>query len=145
MERTSSSGQGGSHVAVLHEHIQRVEDFSDAKADQFYADSVSLSRELFMQLGLLVTVTLLSSLVIILVLFRNIRKPLRELTVATQEYLKGNHDARCGYDAADEFGQFADSFNELAGTVQSELELGGTLRVTGSRDAQCGRRQTFLP
>lgn len=123
MERTSSNGEGGSHVAILLDHLRRVEDFSRQKADQFYTDSEALSRELFRQLGLLVTGTLLLSLVIILVLFRNIRRPLLELNVATQGYLAGNHDLRCAYRSSDEFGQLAASFNELAGAVQSELDL----------------------
>lgn len=123
MNRTKSDGQDGGHVALLLAHLQGVDDFARQKGDQFYADSVALKRELFIQLSLLVTGTLLLSLAIIIVLFRNIRRPLKELNAATQGYLKGDHGIRCGYDATDEFGQLSVSFNELAGAVQSELDL----------------------
>jgi len=132
MARTRSDGPGGAHVALLLEHLQKVDDFSWQRADQFNADSRALNSDLFIQMSLMVTGTMVLSLVIVMVLFRNIRRPLKELNAATQGFLKGDHAIRCTYVASDEFGQLSDSFNEMAGAVQSELDLGARAAALAS-------------
>jgi len=122
--RTRSEGVGGAQVGLLLEHIQRVDDFSFGKAEEFYQDSIALNNELTLQMRLLIAGTLALSFLIVLFLYRRVRKPLSELTAATQDFMKGNRAARCAYDSNDEFGQFSVSFNELAGTIQTELDLG---------------------
>jgi signal transduction histidine kinase len=56
---------------------------------------------------------------IALPLVRNVTKPLRRLTVASQEIAAGNYEHRVDVDRTDELGTLADTFNAMAERVQT--------------------------
>ncbi|OHD25629.1 MAG: hypothetical protein A2Y38_21850 [Spirochaetes bacterium GWB1_59_5] len=139
--RTRTAGTGGDHVRLLLEHLQMVDSFAMNKGDEFYQESVALKNALKLQMSLLIAGTLALSGIIVFLLYRSVRKPLSELIAATRDFMKGNRTARCAYDSNDEFGQFSASFNELAGAIQNELDLGSRAAalaavMLGSDDAR---------
>jgi signal transduction histidine kinase/DNA-binding response OmpR family regulator/HAMP domain-containing protein len=120
--RTKSTGVGGSHVEKLLAHIQKISDFAIKRGDQFFLDAQREKDSLMVRLGIVFGAILLLSSVVGYLFFKGIRDPLKELTSVTEEYRQGNLDARSQYVPANEFGILAASFNDLAQTVQTELQ-----------------------
>jgi PAS domain S-box-containing protein len=118
-----STGTVGIYRDQMLAKIHKIDDFAKNKADNLLASSTKLRDELNNQLLLLVVVILLLSLLINYLLLHNIRKPLSELTDATQHFRSGNMDARSSYASQNEFGKLSDSFNALAANIQRNLNL----------------------
>jgi signal transduction histidine kinase/DNA-binding response OmpR family regulator/HAMP domain-containing protein len=120
-ERTLVSGPGGSHVSKMLGVVQKISDFSRARADQFYQEAATHKTKLHQRLLMVLTAILLMSLVISYALIQGIRAPLQELTRVTQAFGQGHLEARCTYTAGNEIGTLAAAFNTLAETVQAEM------------------------
>ena len=121
--RTRPSGPGGSHVNMLLNHIQVIDDFARNKGEDFYSKATELKKELNLQLGFLVATILGLIVLITYLLNRNIRGPIEELATVTNLFREGKMDARSKYSSGNEFGQLSASFNDLAETIETEMNL----------------------
>jgi len=118
-----STGTVGTYREQLMAKVKIIDDFAGNKADALYASSQELNDQLNRQLFWLVVSILLLSILIIGILYRNIRKPLVELTTATQRFHNDDLSARTSYTSGNEFGALSASFNTLAERIQVKTAL----------------------
>jgi len=123
LSRTKPDGPGGHHVDMLLAQIQIIDDFALNKADEFYDNAIKLNNQLNLQLELLVLGILGLIIVIIYFLNRNIRRPITELANVTKLFREGELNVRSAYSSDNEFGQLSASFNDLAETIETEMNL----------------------
>jgi nitrate/nitrite-specific signal transduction histidine kinase len=102
--------------------IKKIDSFAKNKSDALFVAANKLYHSLTRQLILLIAIILLLSLTTIYILLRNIRKPLVELTYATQRFQNGDMDARSSYESKNEFGLLSASFNILAENIQTNSD-----------------------
>jgi len=121
--RTKNNGIAGIHALKVLAALQKIDDFAKAKGDALYVTSVALNNSLKNQLILLVTAILLLSLLVGYILLRSIRKPIDELTLATQRFHKGDLDARSSNTSKNEFGVLSASFNTMVENIQVKTDL----------------------
>jgi signal transduction histidine kinase/CheY-like chemotaxis protein len=121
--RTKNNGIAGKHAEKVLAALQKIDDFAKAKGDALYVTSVALNNSLNNQLILLVMAILLLSLLVGYILLRSIRKPIDELTHATQRFQAGDLDARSSNTSKNEFGVLAASFNTMIKNIQIKTEL----------------------
>lgn len=121
--RTKPEGPGGNHVNILLGHIQVIDDFARNKADEFRSESIELKKTLNNQLAVLVLSILGLTIFITYLLNRNIRRPVVELAEVAKLFRDGKMDIRSSYFSDNEFGQLSNSFNELAETIETEMNL----------------------
>lgn len=121
--RLSESGDIGSARQKVFASMGIVDDFANQKGDSLFASSETLKDRLHIQLFAIISVILLSSLLISYILTQNIRTPLAELARATRHFSDGDKSARCSYVSANEFGVLSASFNNLAESVELNMEL----------------------
>jgi signal transduction histidine kinase/CheY-like chemotaxis protein len=127
------SGLDSDHTREINALLNVVDDFARARSQRFYQDADTLQRSLSRQLGLVVAVILLLSVLVFRFLSRSIRKPLAEMTDAAERFRAGDQGARSRYVSANEFGTLSAGFNALAETVQSELRSrAAAARIAGA-------------
>lgn len=121
-QRLGLDGVSRAKVTKILADLQRISDFAVVRGDRFY-QSAQYERD-FLMTGLwgLLGFIFLMTLSISYLLLKGIKGPLQELTSATGAYQRGQLDARCGYESANDFGMLAASFNQLADSVQRELQ-----------------------
>ena len=120
--RTQTGGVGGQQEQAVLAALGKIDTFALNKGDELFANSQTLTAELNQQLLMLVAAILLLSMAIYYFLLRSIRQPLIELTRATQAFQAGDLGARSAYALKNEFGVLSDSYNQMAETVQVEME-----------------------
>jgi signal transduction histidine kinase/CheY-like chemotaxis protein len=103
--------------------ILKIDDFAKNKGDELYATSRETSEALNRQLILIVAAILLLSLGIAWLLLNGIRRPLANLTTATDQFRAGKLDSRSPYTSANEFGMLAASFNSMADAIQTQVSV----------------------
>ena len=121
--RTQPGGAGQLQALAVLSALGKIDAFALNKGDEFFANSQSLKAQLNQRLWILVAAILLLSLVVYILLLRNIRRPLGDLMRATQAFQSGDLGARSAYALKNEFGLLSDSYNQLAETIQLDLEL----------------------
>jgi methyl-accepting chemotaxis protein len=121
-DRTRLTGVGGRQREEIMGYVQKISDFSKNRGDQFYLAAQEKRGALRRQLLIVLVAIVLVSLGVGYLILRGVRRPLKELTFATEQYRHGNLDARSRYASANEFGALAASFNDLAGTVQTNAQ-----------------------
>jgi signal transduction histidine kinase/CheY-like chemotaxis protein/CHASE3 domain sensor protein len=121
--RTRTFGVTGHQADILLKYLDKIDQFAKNKGDELYKNSKDLNDLLNRRLIILVAVFLLISFIIFYILLRNIRLPLKELNLATRSFRDGNLNARSSYSLKNEFGNLSDSFNELAETLQRNIDL----------------------
>ena len=120
--RTKTFGIVGYKVEKLMEKLKVINDFAINKGNQLHEQSVQLSKSLNKQLFFLVIAILLFSLIVNLVLLKNISKPIAEMTDATKRFHEGDMNARCSYSSKNEFGVLSGSFNEMVERIKNQSE-----------------------
>lgn len=123
LARTKPDGPGGQQVDVLLTQIQIIDDFAYNKTNEFNNSAVKLKKMLHQQLGFLVLGILGLTVLITYFLNRNIRVPITELADVTKLFRDGRLDVRSHYFSTNEFGQLSASFNDLADTIETEMNL----------------------
>ena len=103
--------------------IQKIDDFATNKADILNVNAKEINDNLNRQLIFLMATILLLILFIYYVLYKNIRKPLVELTKVNRRLSEGDLTARSSYLSQNEFGILSDTFNLLAESIQQNIEL----------------------
>lgn len=121
--RTFSNGVGGRQADAVLDAIQVVDDFSRNKTIEIYNNSQNLKKLLSRDLLILLGVILASTLGLNYFLLRSINIPLAELTNATQSFRAGDYDSRSHYAIQNEFGMLSDSYNLLADSVQTYVQI----------------------
>jgi signal transduction histidine kinase/DNA-binding response OmpR family regulator/HAMP domain-containing protein len=114
-------GASGSQVEKILSEIKAISEFAKNKGDQFYAASEQLKNTLAYQLGSVVVVILLLSLLVTWLLLNGIKAPLEKLTATVEQFRQGRLDVRSPPLAANEFGVLASSFNTMADSIQTEM------------------------
>ena len=121
--RTIFYGSAGNHVEKILKEINDINAFSTNRADAFYAGAAGLYNTAKYRISLAVSLIFLLCVLISYLLFKSIKDPLRELNEFTEQYRQGNLNARSSYDSANEFGSLSKSFNRLADSIKTELEI----------------------
>lgn len=121
-ERTRTGGLGDAHASTLEDQIRLIDRFASNKGEEFYSTAKAHKDAALAQFAFILSATLLLIAGIGFYLYRRIKAPLQELGSAAARFRQGHLDARSGYALADEFGVLSDSFNALAGSVQTEIQ-----------------------
>ena len=121
-DRTRSSGVGGEAFAKIVSLIQKMSDFSQNKADDFFQGAEKNKDSLLLRLKIVIGAIFTLSIGVGYLLLKSIRTPLIELTSVTEQYRQGNLAARSGYVSSNEFGALSAAFNDLAETIQAETQ-----------------------
>jgi len=100
--------------------IAQIDEFSKNRADQFYSETRQLHQALDIQLLIFSLAAFTLSLLIATYLARMFNNPLKEITRAADLYRSGNKTARSNYKSKNLFGKLSETFNEMAGTLESE-------------------------
>jgi HAMP domain-containing protein len=121
--RIKSAGVGSRKAEMVLQQIQDVLDFQEKRGAKFYLDSLKHKDELSLGLAIM-----LGAILMILggagyFMLGSIRDPLTELTSVTDQYQRGNLDARSRYESANEIGHLANAFNALLDTVRMEMRV----------------------
>ena len=116
-------GTGPKQAIKVVAALQKISDFATNKASEILANSILISHSLKLQLLLLISLILIFSFVIYSFLFRNISTPLKELTAAAQQFQGGDRSSRSSYASPNELGILSGSFNSLAESIQSAINL----------------------
>ena len=119
--RLLPGGTEDKQAEVVLTALNKIDVFAKAKGDELFANSQQLTGALHNQLLSLVIVILISTLVILYFLMRNVRQPLDEITHATQAFKNGDLMSRSTYTSKNEFGLLSYSFNQLAETIQLDI------------------------
>jgi|LGVE01.1.fsa_nt_gb signal transduction histidine kinase/DNA-binding response OmpR family regulator len=118
-----TSGRVGAYRSKLQNQVKIIDDFAKNKADSLYLGSLDLKKAIHWQIVGLTLIIMIASIIISFFILKNIRKPLNELTNFAGRFKQGDLDARCEYDYKNEFGTLSDIFNDLAKTVQVNMEI----------------------
>jgi len=123
LQRTRPIGEGGDHVEKMLGLIGIISDFAKDRGDRFYAESTKHKTSLHLQLGIIVSSSIIFSLSIGFAILNRIRTPLKEMTAVTDRFRRGELAARSEYTAANEFGTLATAFNTMAATIEEEINF----------------------
>jgi len=104
-------------------HINVIDRFAQKKAISLYEESNKLNDTLNIELILLFCVVLIFVSILLNILLQNIRKPIKDLTEATNSFREGNLAARSNIALTNEFGKLSESFNLMVEKIQSDIEL----------------------
>ncbi len=113
----------GTYRETLNEKMAVVDSYASNKADELYQGTNDLYAKIKLQLSLIVFAIIILSLLVSIILLRNIQEPLNKLTRATDEFKNGNYNARSDYHYHSEFGILSESFNSLADNIQNNIEI----------------------
>ncbi|MFA7061246.1 MAG: response regulator [Pedobacter sp.] len=121
--RHQPGGTGPAQALLVLGKWERISNFAINKGAALYRASGELHSSLNRQLILLVAAILLLSTIIIYILLRNIREPLKELTDAARRFREGDMEARSSYKYTNEFGLLSASFNTMSDSIQANTDL----------------------
>ncbi len=120
--RSNLDGLENALAEALIGHVKKVDNFARNKSSQLFYVATEHKNTLNRQLGVMVAVILLLSLITSWLLLKRIRVPLKDLTSLAQQFRRGKMDVRSSYSSANEFGTLAASFNAMAETIQKEIQ-----------------------
>ncbi|MEI6767140.1 MAG: response regulator [Bacteroidota bacterium] len=116
------------HSAELYERdmmsrIKRLEDFAMAKAKSFYAAAEVKKNSQLTQILTIIGILTLLIIVFFILIIRSISIPLKEITGVAEQQQRGDFSARSKIVSNNEMGQFAQSFNRMAESIEHELNI----------------------
>jgi len=120
--RSRYDGAGGIAAGVLIDGLGKIHDFAKNKGTQFYSEATTQKNQTTVQLFIIVISTILFAVGVGNLMRKGTTGPLKEITDATEAFRMGNMDARSKYESKNEFGMLGLAFNEMAETVQREME-----------------------
>ena len=122
-ESVDSSGTIGLLREDMLSKIKVIENYAKNKADTLFSTSTLLYELLTTELIVLIVFMVLLSGLVIYWLLKAVRTPIKDLTLATERFHKGDLSARSTYESEDEFGVLSKSFNTLAMSIQQKSTL----------------------
>jgi signal transduction histidine kinase/DNA-binding response OmpR family regulator len=123
INRVKFTGPDHAEANELLRHIEEISKFAKNRGDRFFQEATDQKQALQLQMGIMLGFILLLTVAISYFLLREIKEPLQELTAATHQFRQGKLEARCRYTAGNEIGELSAAFNEMAGTLQTELRV----------------------
>ncbi|HEY6913302.1 MAG TPA: ATP-binding protein, partial [Paludibacter sp.] len=122
-ESIQADGRVGSFREGMIEHLNTIDHFAQNKAVSLFAESKKIKEDLTRNLILCVLAIIILSLVIVYLLVLSVRTPIKELISVTDRFKEGNLNARSSLTLKNEFGNLAESFNEMVEKIQTDVEL----------------------
>ena len=122
-EITSINGGEEINADQLLKGIHSIGLFANKKANEFYQNVQTEKNKIKQRLFFLLGVILVFLFISFFMLYRIIYKPIKKLTLVTQDFSKGNYEARVDYSSKNELGNLAESFNKMGLTIQSQINL----------------------
>lgn len=121
--RVEPTGDIGIEREKLVQYMQKIETFAFNKANQLITDAGKIKRSQNLSFAILVSLILITVIVVINILNQNIRRPIVELAHVNTLFREGNRSIRSKYLSKSELGHLSASFNALAQTIESEMNL----------------------
>ena len=106
---------------IMMNNIASISNFANNKAEELYKQSYELNKTFNRDLRLLLVAILMITALVTYLMVRSIRRPLREITFATDHFHKGNLNVRSGYKSDNEFGKLSQSFNAMAEIIKQQI------------------------
>lgn len=131
-DRMSNSGIVTMNENKLTSTLDTIYTYANNKADTLNVGYVELYNSVNVQRVTLMTVIIVLLLLISVVLIKNIRRPLKELTGVTERFQTGDMNARSTYLYRNEFGILSKSFNAMVRTIQRNADLNNKVISLGS-------------
>ena len=122
-ESIKNDGRVGIYREKMMAHLNDIDDFAKNKAIELYAESNNFKKSLNIELFLILCAVVILSLLILIYLLQNIRKPIKELTDVTSRFRNGDINARSELTLKNEFGALANSFNLMVEKIKVDLDL----------------------
>jgi signal transduction histidine kinase/CheY-like chemotaxis protein/CHASE3 domain sensor protein len=122
-ERIKPAGPGDIETENMIILVQKMISFATRKADAFYTDAAKEKRALDNRLVIVIILVFLFSMLAVYVISKGIRGPILSLTKVADEFSLRKYHVRSSYDSANEIGTLAKTFNSMAISVQSEVEI----------------------
>lgn len=120
-KRPLFNGVGGKQVTKIMIPIDKISEFSQSKADEFYQTAAREHKRLLINNLIVLLAIIALSILIGFYLIRIIIKPLQGLTSTCKKYSLGDYDTRVQYISNNEIGVLAKALNSMADVLQSEL------------------------
>ncbi|MEI6851284.1 MAG: ATP-binding protein [Bacteroidota bacterium] len=112
------------HITHYREQMMRkmavIENSAQNSATELYEKAHTYSKTLNIQLLVMIVVIFLISVIINILLYRNVKGPIEILTMATQQFRVGIKNTRSTYESKNEFGHLSTSFNKMIDQVNFE-------------------------
>ena len=122
-ERIKPAGPGDDKTENMIILVQKMIGFATRKADTFYTDAAKEKKALDNRLVIVTLLVFLFSMIAVYLISNGIRGPLLSLTKVADEFSLRKYYVRSSYDSANEIGTLAKTFNSMAISVQSEVEI----------------------
>ena len=100
--------------------LKKIDDFAEDMGGRLYRAAWQKKHTLQWQLAVGVSLIFLLSGVLIYLLLKSIRSPLKELVSVSNQFRKGRLEVRSSGDSADEFGELSHAFNLMAESIQKQ-------------------------
>lgn len=123
LQRLEADGDVGVARQNLLDKIQYVDDVASKEGFKLMNAVTNIHKNHTFRLISIILLTILLTIFIVVLILRNIRNPLQDLLLATNQFNKGQWNARCQYYSKNEFGDLATSYNNLVQLIESELEI----------------------
>ncbi len=122
-DRTKPAGIGGAQARKIYLFTATVNAFARNEADKLFKDASERKTRLDQRFYLYVTACLLFTLIISIFLVKWIRMPLTQIANAADRVREGDFAVRCSIDSTNEFGTVGAAFDDMAQTLQVEMEI----------------------
>jgi signal transduction histidine kinase/DNA-binding response OmpR family regulator/HAMP domain-containing protein len=120
-ERTRPGTLGDSKTERMILLIQRMIDFSKARANKFYTNATEVKDNLNNHLIIIFISILFLSSLLAYIITRGMRKPILSLAEVAREFASKKYSVRSSYKSTNEVGTLAGTFNSLAETIENEV------------------------
>jgi signal transduction histidine kinase/CheY-like chemotaxis protein/HAMP domain-containing protein len=122
-ENIKAKGKVGIYREKMLVYIGKMDDYAKKKAVTIYAESNKEKNTLNAEMIILFSIVVFISLVILINLLRNLRKPIKELTNVTTRFREGDMNVRSELMMTNEFGALASSFNLMVEQIKQNVDL----------------------
>ena len=123
LDRITDSNAYGGLSDRLMSRIRTMDDFSEKISDQFYQQAAEKNETLNRQLVVFALTIITLSLLVSFLLLKNTKTPLEQLTMAAEQFRRGEPGARSHYASKNEFGILSAAFNAMADTVETQMRI----------------------
>jgi signal transduction histidine kinase len=107
---------------ILVNRLATIRNFAKAKNNELFALLYELNKSLYIQMRIMIIAILALTIFATYILLRNIRRPLKEITKAAQQFGDGNMNVRSIYTSKNEFGHMSSVFNAMADQIKIRSE-----------------------
>ncbi len=122
-ENLQTGGITSKYYAQLEKTINVIDDFANIKGKTLYENSERILNRLNIQLYSLIVLISFFILIITWIIIRNVRNPIKHLTNISQQFQRGDYNARSELKIKNEFGILSNSFNSMVESIKMNLDL----------------------